>query len=156
VVVDDKRRAELIAALDASISQFDREARGNSGRAVGRAKRITGQDWTFAALFILEGLKENEAIRMTELAQLVGTTPPTVTKVIKDLEARGFVDRTAHEWDGRVGLLSLTPEGRQVAEAIARTRLEALQQVLGAWNDDDLEQFSRLFGRLRADMRRLT
>jgi DNA-binding MarR family transcriptional regulator len=150
------RRAGLVRALDASIYGFDQEARANRSRATRRATRLTGLDWTFSTLLIMEGMLENGPSRLTELAELAGTTPPTVTKLIKDLEAKGFVNRTADQQDGRASIVSLTDEGRQVAEAIVGKRFDALQQVLTAWADEDLERVTVLLEQLRADMRRLS
>jgi DNA-binding MarR family transcriptional regulator len=155
-VADNQTRTSLIRALDASIAGFNQDGRLGRGRATKRANRLTGLDWTYSALLIMEGMKENETVRMTELAELAGTTPPTVTKLIKDLEGKGFVDRTPDEQDGRASIVGLTEEGRRVADAIGRARLEALQQVLSDWSEDDLERLTVSFERLRADMRRLS
>jgi DNA-binding MarR family transcriptional regulator len=146
----------LIQALDGTIHGFDQDVRLGRERATRRASRLTGLDWTFSALLILEGMKENGSVRMSELAELAGTTPPTVTKLIKDLEGKGLIQRTPDEQDGRASIVGLTAEGRRVAEAICGARLEALQQILGDWTEEDLERFTALFQRLRTDMRRLT
>jgi DNA-binding MarR family transcriptional regulator len=151
-----ERRSTLIRTLDESISGFHQDGRRARDRATRRAGRLTAQDWTYSGLLMLEAMKENPSVRMTELAELVGTTPTTVTKMSKDLEGRGFVDRTPDDQDGRASILSLTDEGRRVAKAIGQARLEALQGVLGDWSQDDLERLTVLFERLRADMRRLS
>ena len=153
---DGVKRADLIRAVDASIAGFNQDGRLGRERATRRAQRLTGLDWTYSALLILEGMKDSTMLRMTQLAELVGTTPPTVTKLIKDLEERGLVDRTPDEQDGRASFVSLTEEGRRVAESLGRARLESLRQVLGDWSEDDLERLTVLFERLRADMRRLS
>jgi len=155
-VKSGETRLDLIKAVDLSIAGFNQDGRQARERATKRAKRLTGLDWTYSALLILEGMKDNGVLRMTQLADLVGTTPPTVTKLIKDLETRGFVDRTPDEQDGRASFVGLTEEGRRVAEAIGQARLESLLQVLDNWSDGDLEQLTLLFERLRAAMRRLS
>ncbi len=148
--------AGLIKTLDASINAFNQDGRLGRERATRRASRVTGLDWTYSALLMVEGMKEYGALRMTELAELVGTAPPTVTKLIKDLEGKGLVNKTPDEQDGRVSIVSLTEEGQRVAEAIGSARLEALRQVMDGWDKDDLQQFTVLFERLRADMSRLS
>jgi DNA-binding MarR family transcriptional regulator len=155
-VATDQKRTSLIRTLDASINEFNQDGRLARGRATRRARRLTGLAWTYSALLIIEGMKANAMLRMTDLAELVGTTAPTVTKLIKDLEDKGLVDRTTDEQDGRVSMVSLTEEGRRVADAIGEARLESLQQVLESWSVDDLERLEVLFERLRADMRRMS
>jgi DNA-binding MarR family transcriptional regulator len=155
-LVTDPKHTSLIRALDAAIAGFNQDGRLAHDRATRRASRLTGLDWTYSALMILEGMKDNVRVRMSELAKLVGTTPPTVTKLIKDLEGKGLIDRTPDEQDGRASIVSLTEEGRRIAEAITGARLEALRQVMDDWSDDDLERLTVLFERLRTEMRRLS
>jgi DNA-binding MarR family transcriptional regulator len=154
-MAQDKKRAKLIAALDASINGFNQDGRLARDRATRRARRLTGMDWTYSALLIMEGVKEDATLRMSQLADSVGTTPPTVTKLVKELEARGLVTRTPVEQDGRASILGLTDKGQQVAEDIGQARLEGLGQVLADWNEEDLEKLDLLIERLRSDMRRM-
>ena len=151
-----RKHADLIRALDMSIHGFQREGRLGRERATRRASRLTGLDWTFSALLILEGMRETEMVRMTELAELVGTTPPTVTKLVKELEGKGLIARTPDEQDGRASIVTLTEAGKEVADAIVAARLEALQQVMADWSDEDLRKLAVLFERLRTDMRHLS
>jgi DNA-binding MarR family transcriptional regulator len=153
---EDLTRTALLQTLDASISGFNQDGRLGRKRATRRARRLTGYDWTYSALMILEGLKDNATLRMSQLAESVGTTPPTVTKLVRDLENRGLVTRALDEQDGRASILALTDKGRQTVEAIIQGRLQALQQVLTAWTTEDIAKLDELFERLRTDMRRLT
>lgn len=153
---DNSRRSRLIELVDASINDFNQDGRLSRGRATNRARRLTGMDWTYSALLLLGGLRDSASIRMSQLAESVGTTPPTVTKLIRDLESRGFITKSRDEQDGRASIISLTEDGRSTAAAIGRERLEELGHVLADWTDEDLESFIGLFERLRADMRRMT
>lgn len=147
---------DLITAVDSAIDAFNRDGRLGRERATRRARRLTGLDWTYSALLIMEEMRGNPTLRLSQLAELAGTTPPTVTKLVRDLESRGLIHRIQDELDGRASIVSLTDRGRETATAIRRKRLEALQQVLSEWSKDDLEQFLTLFERLRNDMRRLS
>jgi DNA-binding MarR family transcriptional regulator len=138
-----------------SIVAFNQDGRLGRERATKRAKRVTGRDWTYTALLILEELKQNAALRMTELAVLAGTTAPTVTQLVRDLQVQGLVDKIPDEQDGRASIVSLTAEGRQVAEDIGGARVEALTQAMAGWSGEDLERFVGLFERLQAAMRRM-
>jgi DNA-binding MarR family transcriptional regulator len=154
VAVKDQE-ARFIRELDVSIVAFNQDGRLGRERATKRAKRVTGRDWTYTALLILEELKQNAALRMTELAVLAGTTAPTVTQLVRDLQVQGLVDKIPDEQDGRASIVSLTAEGRQVAEDIGGARVEALTQAMAGWSGEDLERFVGLFERLQAAMRRM-
>jgi DNA-binding MarR family transcriptional regulator len=155
-MLEDQERDILTESLDASIAAFNKDGRLARGRATRRARRLTGMDWTYSALLILEGMKDNDNLRMSQLAEYVGTTPPTVTKLVRELENRGLITRRPDADDGRASILSLTGEGRRVAERIGRARLEGLREVVANWSEADLLIFTTLFERLRADMRRMS
>src|SRR6267378_7921849 len=67
--------------------------------------------------------------RITELAELEGLAQPTITILIKQLEAKGLVTRTRQSGDGRVVLVDLTDSGNVALEHY-RGRLRA---VLGGY-----------------------
>lgn len=68
---------------------------------------------------------ERTDLTMSELAAQMGCNASNATFVIKQLEARGFVDRTSDPVDGRRKFVGLTDEG-----ARARKRLgQALTSV---------------------------
>ena len=92
--------------------------------------------WTsFVVLWVLWVWGDLEA---RELAAAVGISRPTGTGVVKTLEARHYVTRRRGATDGRMVVVSLTPEGRAKiehlfprfnAEEVAVTdHLEAVQQ----------------------------
>lgn len=152
----NEKRAKLIEAIDASINGFNQDGRLARKRATRRAHRLTGLDWTYSALLILEGMKEDPTLRMSQLAESVGTTPATVTKLVRNLEGKGLITRSPDKQDGRASIIDLTAHGRQTAEAIGRARLEGLQKVFDGWSEDDLRELAVLFERLREDMRRMS
>jgi DNA-binding MarR family transcriptional regulator len=67
--------------------------------------------------------------RITELAESEGLAQPTITLLIKQLEAKELVTRTRQSGDGRVVLVNLTESGNVALEDY-RGRLRA---VLGGY-----------------------
>ena len=151
-----KKYRKLIRDLDRSIAQFDQDGRTHHGRMTARARRITGLGWTYSAVILLGAMQENTMTRMTDLSERIGIASPTVTKLIKDLESKGFVKRVPHEEDGRASLVGLADEGRRVAAMIDRARLKALEETLVDWSEEDLQHFIALFTRLQTDLQRLS
>jgi DNA-binding MarR family transcriptional regulator len=67
--------------------------------------------------------------RITELAELEGLAQPTITILIKQLEAKGLVTRTRQARDGRVVLVNVTESGNAALEEYR----ERLRAVLGRY-----------------------
>ncbi|MEV6431159.1 MarR family transcriptional regulator [Nocardia sp. NPDC051463] len=65
----------------------------------------------YAALLFLA---ENPGISAAALARLCGVTPPTMNTVLTNLQDRGLVERTPHEWHKNVLETRLTEKGAAV------------------------------------------
>jgi DNA-binding MarR family transcriptional regulator len=63
-------------------------------------------------------------LTLGELATRERVAPPSITKVVGKLEARGLVERTVDERDRRVNRVAISPEGERQLEA-SRTRRTA-------------------------------
>lgn len=72
----------------------------------------------------------DEGSRVTELAELVQLTKPTVVYLVNDLERLGYVERLPDPSDGRAKLVRLTARGLQAQQA-AR---EIVAQIERDWS----------------------
>ena len=95
------------------------------------AAQVANLGLTPAEINALANLADSRARTVSELGQLVGSPPTTVTSVLDRLERRGHVSRNRHPTDRRALVVELTPSGRRAAASVRRaiTRLE--QQLLG-------------------------
>lgn len=76
----------------------------------------------------------NSIITVSEISKLLQVTSPTVTQILKKLEANGFVERRADEVDRRVVRIALTEKGLDVvvqAREEFRASLDGLIDYLG-------------------------
>ncbi len=100
------------------------------------------------ALCLLAAVEEHPF--PAELARMMVLPPPTVTYIVKQLEARGFLRRQAEPGDLRKFRLVVTDEGRQ---AIGRGARRSGRSSPGDWRGSSprrLAEFDRLVKRLAA------
>ncbi len=88
-----------------------------------------------------------EQCTVTELAVMLGLELSTVSRRVKALEDRGLVGRETSLTDRRTSLLRLTPEGRQLFEALSSSWRDMLAEVLTEWDPFSIEVFAELFAR---------
>ena len=69
-------------------------------------------------------------VRQGELAQALGLSKSAASRVVAQLEGRGWVERTTDETDGRVWRLALTVPGARVARQLNASSLERFALVL--------------------------
>jgi DNA-binding MarR family transcriptional regulator len=69
-----------------------------------------------------------DGTRTTTLSQRLGTSKQAVTKLIDELEARGYVTRVPDPADGRAKVVSFTAKGRRLLDAgeSAKLAIEAM------------------------------
>lgn len=106
---------------------------------------ITEQQWR-----VLRALSGVDRIEVLALARLTFLLPPSLSRILRDLERRGLIARRTSDADQRRGLISIGTPGLDLlaraglrSEAIyaeigarfGQERLEALQQMLGALED---------------------
>ena len=78
-----------------------------------------------------------------ELAMAEGVRSPTMTVLVKGLEADGLVRRTASARDRRSVVVDATPRGRRLLQRGRRRRVGVLQAALGEVPVADLEVLRR-------------
>jgi DNA-binding MarR family transcriptional regulator len=77
--------------------------------------------------------------RITELAELEGLAQPTMTILIKRLEAQGLVKRERRSEDGRVVLVDITQSGRVALEHYREQMSEAIGAYLSEMSAEQVD-----------------
>ncbi|MEV3854383.1 MarR family transcriptional regulator [Streptomyces sp. NPDC050095] len=98
----------------------------------------------YAALLYLD---ENPGISAAALARLCGVTPPTMNTVLKNLQERGLVERTPHEWHKNVLEITFTEEGRAVAAAADLRAVRVERALAEEFTDDERATLAALLDR---------
>ena len=139
------------AALTGALHDFFQAAR----RARGRAARDTpAGELSLAQYHLLEPLGGGPKTNR-ELAELAGVSPPTATRMVGSLLARGLVSRIADPSDGRAVVISLTERGRAALATKVREYDSRRRQIAAALEPHEQEIATDLLRRLAAVMEEL-
>jgi homoprotocatechuate degradation regulator HpaR len=112
-------------------------------RPILRAHGITETQWR-----VLRALTTADAVRISQLAQLTLISGPSLTRILKSLEDRRLLERTAEPGDQRVARITITPAGRALIETVAphsEARYRGLAKRIG---EADLDTLYRLLADL--------
>ena len=83
------------------------------------------------------------AMRLTELAGIEQVKPPTMTKVISGLRARGLVRQRTDANDGRAVRLEATARGTKLLQQGRQRRVERLAAALSTLSPEELDVLAR-------------
>jgi DNA-binding MarR family transcriptional regulator len=107
-------------------------------RVIRQSKRAVQDDTVDrAALIILSSLKENSAVRLSDLASALCLDISTVSRQAKALEDRGLLTRTDDLDDRRAVRLELAPAGRALLDEAWTRRNRWLAASLRDWTPED-------------------
>ena len=91
-----------------------REAVMRHFRASLRDYGLTEQQWR-----ILRALAAIDTIEVTELAHVAFLLGPSLSRILRDLEARHLIERKVAKTDLRRGVVSISAKGLRLIEAVA-------------------------------------
>jgi DNA-binding MarR family transcriptional regulator len=81
---------------------------------------------------------------MSRVAEWLGVGLPTASGAVERVERHGLVSRQHRLDDRRVVECQLTDAGRHLMDQISGMRLEAMKDVLGVLNEEELAQMAHL------------
>lgn len=101
---------------------------------------------------VLMELWQDDRLRGGELALRLGVEPPTVTKMLRRLEACGLIERRPDPTDARSFRVYLTEEGKNLEQPVLRCWERAEQTVLAGLSATERQTFRRLLIRVRSNL----
>lgn len=81
-----------------------------------------------------------DGLRPTELAQRINMTKQATNHLLRELEDRGYIERTRSAHDGRAKTITLTPRGAGVMRVMQRSSRSLEREWARSLGKDTLEQ----------------
>jgi homoprotocatechuate degradation regulator HpaR len=128
----------LLRAREAVMRQF-RPSLRNHG--------LTEQQWR-----ILRALTAVDTIEVTELARVAFLLGPSLSRILRDLEARDLIERRAAEVDLRRGVVSISPKGLKLIEAVAPTSEAIYAEITSRYGARKLGELQDMLGELERSL----
>jgi homoprotocatechuate degradation regulator HpaR len=104
---------------------------------------VTEQQWR-----VLRALSSVEAIEITELAEATCLLAPSLTRILRDLEQRGFLVKSQVKEDLRRAVVSITPKGLQLIDVMAPYSEGIYSEITEAYGKERLEHLQSLLKEL--------
>ncbi|MEK1930475.1 MAG: homoprotocatechuate degradation operon regulator HpaR [Pararhizobium sp.] len=125
----ERRRSLAIGLLRA------REAIMSHFRPILAAHDVTEQQWR-----VIRVLADAETLDATEVAEKAFILAPSLTRMIRSLEERGFITRHKDKADGRRVLLRIAPSGRAIIDEVMPDSLKVYADIDNRFGAERVEQ----------------
>src|SRR6201997_3474218 len=128
----------LLRAREAVMRQF---------RPSLRRHDLTEQQWR-----ILRALAAIEAIEVTELARTAFLLGPSLSRILRDLEARRLVERKTLKADLRRAVVSISEKGLRLMERVAPTSEQIYAAITRSYGARRLAELQDMLGELEISL----
>ena len=98
---------------------------------------------TAARLSVLSVLVFAGPQTVSGLADLEQVRPPTASRLLKEMEREGLVNRTGSKKDARLRIFYATARGRRLLETARRRRVQKLHAAIGSLSADESSALAR-------------
>jgi DNA-binding MarR family transcriptional regulator len=112
-------------------------------RLARRMRQEAGSELSPTLAAALASVERAGPLTPSELAEIERVKRPTATRVIARLVADGLVSKAADPADGRVSLISISPEGRRLLTRLRKRKNAYLSRRLRELEPDELETVER-------------
>jgi homoprotocatechuate degradation regulator HpaR len=112
---------------------------------------LTEQQWR-----ILRALTSVDEIEVTELARVAFLLGPSLSRILRDLEARQLIERKAAVNDLRRAVVSISPKGLKLIEAVAPTSETIYAAITKRYGARRLAELQEMLGVLEASLAGMT
>lgn len=83
--------------------------------------------------------RQGVQVKVSDLSDALNLPRPGVTRTVKEMEAKGYLKKTASAEDGRVTYLSITEAGAQLSQTYDKQYFDALVPCLQGIPEADVE-----------------
>ncbi|KJC59199.1 transcriptional regulator [Bradyrhizobium sp. LTSPM299] len=128
----------LLRAREAVMRQF---------RPSLRSHGLTEQQWR-----ILRALTSVDEIEVTELAHVAFLLGPSLSRILRDLEARQLIERRTAANDLRRAVVSISAKGLKLIEAVAPTSEAIYAAITKRYGARKLAELHEMLGALEASL----
>jgi homoprotocatechuate degradation regulator HpaR len=111
---------------------------------------LTEQQWR-----ILRALASIDAIEVTELAHVAFLLGPSLSRILRDLEARHLIERRVAKTDLRRGVVSISAKGLKLIEAVAPSSEAIYDAITRRYGARKLAELQDMLGALEASLSEL-
>ena len=109
----------------------------------------------FSALMLLFPLRQLGPLRVTDLAEVKGADPSTISRQAAQLVKAGLARREADPGDGRASRLAITDTGLAACQQVHEARHALLSRVLSDWPPERVDAFAGLFAEFNSSVEAL-
>jgi len=115
--------------------------------------QFEGEDISFTQWRVLMCLRDEIANTCADISRELAHDKGSMTRIVDQLEACGFIQRRRDKDDRRLVFLTLTPSGRAAVNRLVPKLVNFYNDLLEGFSPEDVQLLTQLLTRLRAALK---
>jgi DNA-binding MarR family transcriptional regulator len=103
---------------------------------------------------LLSELEKSSPLAIHILADQLKLNLSTASRQVTGLEKKKYIDRFPDRQNGRISLVTLTDEGKEILHNVQEVRRKGYAEILKDWSKDDLQHLEENLTRLNSDFKK--
>lgn len=83
--------------------------------------------------------KKNRRVKISDISDALNLPRPGVTRTVKEMEMKGYLDKISSEEDGRITYVAITEEGKKLSDKYDRKYYGELSRYLDHISEEDAD-----------------
>ena len=83
--------------------------------------------------------KKNRRVKISDISDALNLPRPGVTRTVKEMEMKGYLDKISSEEDGRITYVAITEEGKKLSDKYDRKYYGELSRYLDRISEEDAD-----------------
>ena len=148
-----KQKIETFS-LDESLGFWLYRSHIQVSAALRQAFQDAGHDLTPEQWAVLLRLREQEGLNQSQLGEKTSKDRHNITRILKQLDKRGYIEKHHDERDKRAFHVYLAPAGRSILKELKPIVLKHRNRVCKGFSKDDLLKIRDYLGHIVNNLRR--
>jgi len=113
--------------------------------------KVFNEDLGVSHLLVLGHLKHNGKSRPSDIAKILGFTPPTLSYLSEKLVKKKYAVRLVDETDRRTVYLEITDSGAQILRRATVEGQRLRRELFEKLSEDDQEHLARIYKKMNSE-----
>ena len=93
--------------------------------------------------------KEGEIISQKHIAEKFGVSPAAIARLLKGLEAEGYIERSSIENDSRFNKIIITEKGKDIVRKSRLMFQNTDEEIFADFTDEEISQFNSMLDKIQ-------
>lgn len=93
-----------------------------------------------------------KAATVAEIAAQMNVSVPSVSRTLRSLQEKGWIERTVDESDRRSVRVTATPSGEEIMQANMKRVVHSLNRIMSVFTDEEMRTVAELYSKFASAM----